>query len=109
MHISVFIPLFTLATLLPFPLSATQTTKPAAAPVQPAQIQLLTRSARRTESRHLSFGSTVTLIGAPRGAVTVEGWSRNTVELTAEIELKAETEGDLDQLRSEGTRLNSSH
>jgi len=98
MHISVFIPLFTLATLLPFPLSATQTTKPAAAPVQPAQMQLLTRSARRTESRHLAFGSTVTLIGAPRGAVTVEGWSRNTVELTAEIELKAETEADLDQL-----------
>jgi len=99
MHISVFIPLFTLATLLPSPFWATsrptQTVKPAAqAPV----VQLLTRSTRRSETRRFNYGGTVTLIGAPRGAVTVEGWSRNEVELTAEIELKAETEADLDQL-----------
>jgi hypothetical protein len=30
--------------------------------------------------------------------VTVEGWTRNEVELTANIELKAPTEADLDQL-----------
>ncbi|HET9479028.1 MAG TPA: hypothetical protein VFO72_06770 [Pyrinomonadaceae bacterium] len=95
MHVSIFIPLFTLAALLPLPLAATQTTKPAAAA---PQIQLLTRSTRRSESRHFSFGGTVTLIGAPRGAVTVEGWSRNIVELTADIELKAQNEADLDQL-----------
>ncbi len=40
----------------------------------------------------------MTLIGAPRGSVTVEGWNRNEVELIADIELKAETEADLDQL-----------
>jgi hypothetical protein len=61
-------------------------------------IQLLTRSATRRETRRFAYGGTVTLIGAPRGAVTVEGWARNEVELVAEIELKGPTEADLDQL-----------
>jgi hypothetical protein len=88
--------LFLFAALLPLPLRATQTTK-SSPQTQPA-VQLLTRSTRRSETRRFNYGGTVTLIGAPRGAVTVEGWSRNEVELTAEIELKAETEADLDQL-----------
>ncbi|HKV35764.1 MAG TPA: hypothetical protein VJP89_15615 [Pyrinomonadaceae bacterium] len=88
--------LLLLAAVLPLPLRATQTTKPSTQ--SPPAIQLLTRSTRRSESRRFNYGGTVTLIGAPRGAVTVEGWSRNEVELTAEIELKAETEADLDQL-----------
>jgi hypothetical protein len=62
------------------------------------EVQLLTRSATRRETRRFSYGGTVTLIGAPRGAVTVEGWARNEVELVAEIELKGPTEADLDQL-----------
>jgi hypothetical protein len=67
------------------------------------EIQLLTRSSRRQETRRFSYGGTVTLIAAPRGNVTVEGWSRNEVELTADIELKGPTEADLDQL----ARVNS--
>lgn len=62
------------------------------------EIQLLTRTTRRQETRRFSYGGTVTLIAAPRGAVTVEGWTRNEVELTADIELKGPTEADLDQL-----------
>lgn len=69
----------------------------AVAPVL-AQNPLLTRSTTRRETRRFSYGGTVTLVGAPRGAVTVEGWPRNEVELTANIELKAPTEADLDQL-----------
>ena len=38
------------------------------------------------------------MIAAPRGSVTIEGWTRNEVELTADIELKGPTEADLDQL-----------
>ena len=38
------------------------------------------------------------MIAAPRGSVTVEGWQRNEVELTANIEIKAATEADLDQI-----------
>lgn len=99
MRVSLLIPLFTLATLLPgtFPpaLPLSQDTKPAA---QTPAVQLLTRSTRRTERSRFNYGGTVTLIGAPRGAVTVEGWTRNEVELIADIEWKAETEADLDQL-----------
>lgn len=72
-----------------------------ASPVFPQsvpEIQLLTRSATRRETRRFAYGGTVTLIGAPRGAVTIEGWARNEVELVADIELKAPTEADLDQL-----------
>jgi hypothetical protein len=67
------------------------------------EIQLLTRTSRRQETRRFSYGGAVTLIAAPRGNVTVEGWSRNEVELTADIELKGPTEADLDQL----ARVNS--
>jgi hypothetical protein len=99
MHTSIFIPLFTLATLVfaafsPTP-PTTQTNKSSA---QAPAVQLLTRSTRRTETSRFNYGGTVTLIGAPRGAVTVEGWSRNEVEVTANIEWKAATETDLDQL-----------
>jgi len=62
------------------------------------EIPLLTRSSTRRETARFSYGGTVTLIAAPRGSVTVEGWSRNEVEVTANIELKAPTEADLDQL-----------
>ena len=62
------------------------------------EIQLLTRTSTRRETARFSYGGTVTLIAAPRGSVTVEGWSRNEVEVTANIELKAPTEADLDQL-----------
>src|SRR5215813_4307203 len=68
-------------------------------PVAPApEVQLLTRTSTRHETRRFSYGGTVTLIAAPRGSVTVEGWNRNEVELTADIELKGPTEADLDQL-----------
>jgi len=62
------------------------------------EIQLLKRTTRRQETSRFSYGGTVTLIAAPRGNVTVEGWSRNEVELTADIELQGPTEADLDQL-----------
>ena len=62
------------------------------------EIQLLTRTSTQHETRRFSYGGTVTLIAAPRGSVTIEGWTRNEVELTADIELKGPTEADLDQL-----------
>ena len=64
----------------------------------PPEVELLTRTSTRHEIRRFSYGGTVTLIAAPRGSVTVEGWNRNEVDLTAEIELKAPTQADLDQL-----------
>lgn len=100
MHTSVFILLFIIASLFPSPLPATHTTNRLAVvpQTQSPPIQLLTRSTRRHESCRFSYGGTVTLVGAPRGSVTVEGWNRNEVEVTADIEWKAESEADLDQL-----------
>jgi len=66
-------------------------------------IQLLTRTSTRRETARFSYGGTVTLIAAPRGSVTVEGWSRNEVEVTANIELQAPTDADLDQLAKVNT------
>src|SRR6185369_8587394 len=67
------------------------------------EIQLLTRTTRRQETRRFSYGGTVTLIAAPRGNVTVEGWARSEVELTVDIELQGPTEADLDQLAKVNT------
>jgi len=67
------------------------------------EIQLLMRTSTRRETRRFSYGGTVSLIAAPRGSVTVEGWTRNEVELTANIELKGPSETELDQLATVNT------
>ncbi|HSE31306.1 MAG TPA: hypothetical protein VLA93_06985 [Pyrinomonadaceae bacterium] len=86
-------PLLALTLLSTSPLFAIQKTKaPAVAPV------FLTRTATRREVRRFAYGGTVTVIGAPKGSITLEGWPRSEVEVIAEIELKAETEADLDRL-----------
>jgi hypothetical protein len=64
----------------------------------PAVGPLLTRTITRHETQRLLYGGTVTLVGAPAGSVTIEGWQRNEVDITAEIELHAATEEDLDRL-----------
>ena len=64
---------------------------------------LLKRTTTRRENRRFAFGGTVTVIGAPRGAVTIEGWSRSDFELVADVELNAATEADLDQLATVNT------
>ena len=66
-------------------------------PVIPAG-PLLTRTITRHESRRLFYAGTVTVTGAPNGSVTIEGWQRNEVEVSAEIELHAATEADLSRL-----------
>lgn len=73
-----------------------QDKKPKTTILNPAN--LLTRTIIRHESARLGYGGTVTLVGAPEGSITIEGWSRSEVELTAEIELRAETEEDLNRL-----------
>lgn len=64
----------------------------------PAAAPLLTRTATRHEKRRLGYGGTVTIIGAPQGSITVEGWPQSEVQITADIELRAETEEDLNLL-----------
>ena len=56
------------------------------------------RTINRHENHRLLYGGAVTILGAPTGSITIEGWDRNEVDLTAEIELHAPTDADLDLL-----------
>ena len=58
----------------------------------------LTRTSTRQESRRLGYGGMLTLYGAPQGSVQIEGWPRSEAEITADIELRANTEEDLARL-----------
>jgi hypothetical protein len=55
----------------------------------------LTRTTSHHENRRLAYGGTVTIIGAPVGSITIEGWPRNEVDVAAEIELHAGSDADL--------------
>ncbi len=92
LHVAVFT-LSTLALFVstPFAQRKKETAVTSAAP-------FLTRTATRHETRRLGYGSTVTIVGAPQGSITVEGWARSEVQITADIELRGETEEDLDRL-----------
>lgn len=59
---------------------------------------LLTRTTSRHETSRLGYGGSLTIVGAPNGSITIEGWQRSEVDVSADIELKAETEPDLDKL-----------
>jgi hypothetical protein len=71
-----------------------QKNKPVAVPAGP----LLKRTTTRHEARRFAYGGTFTVVGAPRGSIVIEGWSKNEVEITAEIELQAVSESDFDLL-----------
>ena len=57
--------------------------------------QLLKRTIYKTDSVELSAGGTVAVVGAPVGSITIEGWQKNSVEISADIEIQAATEADL--------------
>jgi hypothetical protein len=59
---------------------------------------LLTRTTTRHDSRRLGYGGAVTVAGAPAGSITIEGWQRSEVEISAEVELRAPSAQDLDLL-----------
>jgi hypothetical protein len=67
---------------------------------RPAQ---LVRTTTRHEVRRLAYGGTLTLIGPPDGSFTIEGWPRSEVDISAEIQLRADTERDLDLLAAVNT------
>ncbi|HWN10881.1 MAG TPA: hypothetical protein VNO50_16705 [Pyrinomonadaceae bacterium] len=64
----------------------------------PNRVPTLARTTSRHEVRRLSYGGTLTLVGSPAGSIRIEGWSKSEVDITAEIELRADTEADLDRL-----------
>ncbi len=58
----------------------------------------MTRTIKRHENARLAFGGTLTLVGAPAGSISIEGWQKNEFDVEASIELQAPTAAGLDQL-----------
>ena len=55
----------------------------------------LKRTTTRHEVRRFAYGSSLTIIGAPAGSITIEAWPKAEVDITADIELLANSEEEL--------------
>jgi hypothetical protein len=84
-----------------FSFSQAQTAVAAKNPAAPPQ--LLKRTAYKTETIDFGAGGTISIVGAPVGAISVEGWRKNSVEVTAEVEVQAASETDLALLAAVNT------
>ena len=71
-------------------------TKPT--PALPPAPPTLTRTTTRHETRRFPYGNSLVIYGAPAGSLTIEAWARSEVDITADIELHADTEEDLARL-----------
>lgn len=91
------IKLYSLLLIFALPVLAHSQQKDKKAQPTPAPTAL-TRTTTRHETRRLGYGSTITILGAPAGSITIEGWNKSEVDITAEIELHAGTEEDLSLL-----------
>ena len=60
--------------------------------------QMVKRTTTKTDRFDFGSGGTIVINGAPNGSVKVQGWSKNEIEITAEIEVQAANESDLDKL-----------
>ena len=58
--------------------------------------QNVKRTTTKTDRFDFGAGGTVSIIGAPAGSITVVGSSKNEIEITAQIEIQAGSEADLD-------------
>lgn len=56
------------------------------------------RTAYKTDSVDFGAGGTISVTGAPNGSISIEGWNKNEIEVSAEIEMQAGSEADLAQL-----------
>jgi hypothetical protein len=72
--------------------SAQQKNKKDAPVVAPPTLK---RTTSRREVRRFNYGSSLTIIGAPAGSITIEAWPKSEVEITADIELLANSEEEL--------------
>lgn len=59
---------------------------------------LVKRTTYKSETVDFGAGGTLTISGAPLGSISVEGWNKNQIEISADIEVQAENEADLAEL-----------
>ena len=77
-----------------FSLAALAQTKPQAQ----TPTTLLKRTTYKTDRLDFGVGGTLSVTGAPVGSIRIEGWSNNEIEISAEIQLQANSEADLAKL-----------
>ena len=56
------------------------------------------RTTTKTDRFDFGVGGTLQVTGAPVGSIRVEGWKNREIEITAEIEIQANSEADLKKL-----------
>jgi len=66
-------------------------------PLAPAK-PLLKRTTYKTDRFDFGSGGTLAVSGAPVGSIRIEGWKNSEIEISAEIEVSANTEEDLKKL-----------
>lgn len=60
--------------------------------------QMIKKTTYKTDSIEFGSGGTISVTGAPQGSISIEGWNKNEIEVSAEIEIQAATEAELAQL-----------
>src|SRR5258706_12551568 len=61
-------------------------------------ISLQKRTITKTDKFDFGAGGTIAIVGAPNGSVRVAGTAKSEIEITAEIEIQAANEADLNKL-----------
>jgi hypothetical protein len=61
---------------------------------------MLKRIVTKTDNLDFGAGGTIAIIGAPKGAIRIEPADGNHIEITAEVNLEAPTEADLNTLEA---------
>lgn len=79
--------LFLVFAVFAFSLFAAAQTKP-----------LIKKTTYKSDTIDFGAGGTISVTGAPQGSISIEGWNKPEVEVSAEIEVQAATEADLAQL-----------
>lgn len=59
---------------------------------------LIKKTTYKSDAVDFGAGGTVSITGAPQGSISIEGWNKSEIEVSAEIEIQAATESDLAQL-----------
>ncbi len=70
---------------------------------QTTTASLLKKTTYKTESIEFGAGGTISVTGAPRGSISIEGWNKPEIEISAEVEIQAPTEADLALLAAVNT------
>lgn len=63
-----------------------------------AQQPYVKRTITKSDRFDFGVGGTLAVTGAPKGSLRIEGWSNREVEITAEIEIQAPSQKDLDRI-----------